>query len=931
MATLKPWHQVAIPREDLRTGQPLDASEFAIHLDQVIDGRAPRDYREPERFFARTYLTSTFAKMAADVMRRLSGELLGTSPGINLTTQFGGGKTHFLTLLYQLFRAGDAAKNWVGVEDLLSQAELRTVPQARVATFIGNRFDFLVGAGLEGEPKRKTPWGDIAWQLGGRDLFALLEQHDSQGIVPGGEVLEKILTTEPTLILMDEVLSFMRRAREAGDPYAKMGSQFYSFLDVLTREVSGARNVVLVVSLPMSEYEMAQEDEAEFQRLQQVLRRLSKAVLLSEQIEIAEIVRRRLFEDVGAAKQVRRTAKEYAAWVTEHREQLPGWFPAEQASQTFEATYPFHPTVFSVFERKWQSLPSFQRTRGILRLLALWVSHAYRNMFTAAPRDPLITLGSAPLDDSLFRAAVFEQLGEERLEAAVLSDIAGEEAHAVRMDAEALETIAKSKLHQQVAMAVFFESSGGQVRDEATLPEVRLAVGQPGLDIGNVETVLGDLVRRCYYLDARGTGYWVSHRPTLNKILGDRRAVLSAESVEDRVRETIRKVFDRGPTLGRRYWPETSDALPDTPSLTLAVLTSEHSWAEQERELTRQLAITIIQDCASRSRTFKSGLVFAVAETGAALTAEARNLLAIETLEDPAEQERLRLEESQITELQAKKATSERDLKENVWRAYKRLLLLGEDGTVRELDLGLVHSSAADSLVGLMVARLRQEGLLEDSISPDFLVRNWPPALPEWTTKAMRDMFYASPTFPRLLDSDVLRGTVANGVRAGRFGYVSKTAAGDYAMTPLIDDPTFGPGNVEFSDHVVLLPRDAALSMTSREPASGEVTEEPVGYVPQVDSGAELSGPEVVGTALGVVGAVRSLKWQGSVPAQKWMNFYTRVLSRFGMDPSLGITVSFDVAPENGISQQQVEETRMALRDLGLTDAIETSDLESPS
>jgi len=731
------------------------------------------------------------------------------------------------------------------------------------------------------------------------------------------------------VILMDEVLSFLRRAREAGDPYSKLGSQFYSLLDVLTREVSGARNVVLVVSLPMSEYEMAQDDEAEFQRLQQVLRRLSKPVLLSEQLEIAEIVRRRLFEDVGSAKEIKRTAKEHAAWVLEHREQLPGWFPAEQAAQTFEATYPFHPTVLSVFERKWQSLPSFQRTRGILRLLALWVSHAYKNMFTAATRDPLITLGSAPLDDSLFRAAVFEQLGEERLEAAVLSDIAGEEAHAVRMDAEALETISKFKLHQQVAMAVFFESSGGQVRDEATLPEVRLAVGQPGLDIGNVETVLGDLVRRCYYLDARGTGYWVSHRPTLNKILGDRRAVLSPEAVEDRVRETIHKVFDRGPALGRRYWPETSDALPDTPTLTLAVMAPEHSWDEQQREATRQLATTMIQDCASRSRTYKSGLVFVVAETGAALTAEARNLLAIETLEDPAEQERLRLEESQIAELQAKKATSERDLKENVWRAYKRLLLLGEDGTLRELDLGLMHSSAAESLTGLVIARLRQEGLLEDTISADFLVRNWPPALPDWSTKAMRDMFYASPKFPRLMDSDVLRNTIADGVRTGKFGYAGKTSDAEYLTTPIIDDPTFGPGNVEVSDQVVLLPRDTALALRSRQAPRGEMTEGAVDYVPQPEGGAEPTGTQPTAATPGAMGTVRSLRWEGPVPAQKWTNFYMRVLSRFGVDPSLGITVSFDVAPENGISQQQFEETKMALRDLGLSDAVQASQSES--
>jgi predicted AAA+ superfamily ATPase len=484
MAGLKPWHQVAVPREDLRKGIPLDAAEFAIHLDQVVDGRAPLDYRDPERFFARTYFTKAYRELTVEVLRRLAGEVVGTSPGINLVTQFGGGKTHFLTLLYHLFKAGDRAKGWPGVGELLKEAGLSSIPQARVAVFIGNRFDFVVGAGGEGEPRRRTPWGDLAWQLGGPDLYATVERHDREGVVPGGEILQRWFGEAPALILMDEVLNFIRRARDAGGDYARLGSQMYSFLEVLSREAAGTSRAVLVVALPMSEYEMTPEDTAEFQRLNKALDRLSKPALLSEGTEIAEIVRRRLFEDIGDPKEIRRTARAYAEWLKNHRRQIPEWFPVDQAEKLFTATYPFHPTVLSVFERKWQSLPRFQRTRGILRLLALWVSRVYQQAFQEGSRDPLITLGSAPLADRDFRAAVFEQLGEDRLEAAILSDIAGEEAHAVRLDAEAVESLRKARLHQKVAATVFFESSGGQLRNEATLPESGWPWASPGWTSG---------------------------------------------------------------------------------------------------------------------------------------------------------------------------------------------------------------------------------------------------------------------------------------------------------------------------------------------------------------------------------------------------------------------------------------------------------------
>lgn len=931
MPALRPWHQVAVPREDLRLGIPLDAREFAIHLDQVIDGRAPRDYVDPERFFARTYLTDAFRKMASEALRRLNGDLIGTSPGINLTTQFGGGKTHFLTLLYHLIRSGDAAVSWPGVRELLKEARLSRVPRARVAVFIGNRFDFVVGTGAEGEPRRRTPWGDLAWQLGGPDLYALVREHDEKGVVPGGEILQQVFTGEPTLILMDEVLSFIRRAREAGEPYARLGSQFYSFLDVLTREVAGASHVVLVVSLPLSQYEMTHEDEVEFQRLDKLLGRLSKAVLLSERTEIAEIVRRRLFEDVGDAQEIQRVAQAYADWARAHRAQLPEWFPVDGAERLFEATYPFHPTVLSVFERKWQSLPRFQRTRGILRLLAHWVSLLYGRAFREGGRAPLITLGSAPLDDALFRAAVFEQLGEERLEAAVLSDIAGEEAHAVRLDAEAPETVRRARLHQQVATVVFFESSGGQVRGEATLPEIRLAVGGPDMDIGSVEAALEDLVRRCYYLDARGTAYWLSHRATLNKILADRRAAFAGpqaeEMVRERVRSAIREAFRGGPSLDRRYFPETSDHIPDTPALTLVVLDPEDGWEPDRREATRHRVEVMVREYGGRGRTFKSGLIFAVPEGGATLADEVRTLLALETLEDPAEQERLRLEPAQVREIREKKQRSERDLKERVWRVYRHVLLLGEDGELQEVDLGLLHSSAAESLVGLILARLRQEGLLEDRVSPDFLVRNWPPAFAnEWNTKSVRDMFFASPRFPRLLNPEVLRNTIAEGVQAGKFGYVGK-AYGEYQGPPRIGDPSFRPEEVEFSEQVVLLPRERALEMLEARKPQPTPAEKP-GTVLEVaeETGVAPAPPSAETPVIPPVSPVKFLRrvaWEGYLPPQKWTNFYMKVLTRFATDPSLRIRVRFEVAPDAGVAPNQVEEIKLALRELGLLEQLE--------
>ena len=191
-----------------------------------------------------------------------------------------------------------------------------------------------------------------------------------------------------------------------------------------------------------------------------------------------------------------------------------------------------------------EQLPRFQQTRGVLRLLALWVSRAYADGYKGAHKDPLISLGTAPLDDSLFRAAMFEQLGEPRLEAAVTTDVAGaEHSHAVRLDAEAIPEIKKARLHRKVATVVFFESNGGQQRGEATLPEVRLAVGEPSIEIGHVEQCLESLTDACYFLTAEKNRFRFSFQANLNKILADRRASVQAPAIQEQVRSDVQKVF----------------------------------------------------------------------------------------------------------------------------------------------------------------------------------------------------------------------------------------------------------------------------------------------------------------------------------------------------------------------------------------------------
>ena len=916
---LQPWYKAVTPREDLRTGKPLDASEFAVHLDQVRDGRAPVDYRDPQRFFERTYLTKGLTDFAAEVLRRLSGEKTETSAVFNLATQFGGGKTHALTLLYHLARSGPEAAQFPGVRSILDRAGLKTFPEAATAVFVGTEFDSITGrGGQDGSPRRKTPWGEIAWQLGGAEAFAAIEEHEREFIEPKGDVIRSLLPKgRPCVILMDEIINYVSTYRGRG-----YHNRLYNFIQALSETARGGDGVVLVVSIPASELEYTSEDEADEQRFKKMLDRVGKAVIMAAESETSEIIRRRLFEWGGLPDDAKKTVTECADWIVEHRQQVPSWFPIDNAREAFAATYPFHPMLLSVFERKWRGLPRFQQTRGILRLLALWVSRAYQDGFQGAHRDTLIGLGTAPLDDTRFRAAVFEQLGETRLEGAVTTDICGKkDSHAVRLDKEALDSIKKARLHRKMATAIFFESNGGQLRAETTIPEIRLAVGEPELDLGNVETALEALTDACYFLTIDRNHYRFSFKENLNKRFADRRANIDPGKINELVRDEIRKVFTAGPVVERCWFPEKSSQVSHIPALTLVILAPEHNMADEAKTL--QLMETMTREYGSSSRTFKSALIWCVADSASAPQEEARRVLAWDTIRE--EQEDLRLDEEQRRQVAESLKKAQRDLKECVWRTYRHVLLLGKNNQLRHVDLGLVHSSAAPSLVGFIVERLRKEGDIDDGISPTFLVKNWP-SLTEWSTKAVRDAAFASPTFPRLLDAEVIKDTIVRGVGNGNLAYVGKTAGGDY--DPFYFKTSLTRADVEISEDMFVITKETAEAyLKSRGAAAAEpaasvasptASEQRTAPAPPPVSGEFALTPPPSGPP-----APRRMRWSGEISSQKWMNFYTKVLARFATGSSLRLSVQLEVNQQEGISKQKIEETKVSLRELGLKDDVD--------
>ena len=985
MPKLKPWYKVVTPREDLREGRPLDASEFAVHLDHIREGQAHPDYQDPSRFFDRTFLTKNLLSVTGEIVRRLSGITTEASAIYNMTTQFGGGKTHALAMLFHLANSGDNAKAFTGVSNILQKAQVSEIPEANVGVFVGTRFSLLNGVkGKEGEPDRKTPWGELAWQIGGLSAYRTIQKYDEQEIAPSGSDIKAMIPSgRPCILLIDEVMNYI-----SGERKTPNSGEMYRFMMNLSEEISGMERVVAVVSIPASELEMTAEDEADYTRLKKMLDRKGKAVIMSAENEMSEIIRRRLFdwdvrEVLGNGKimltqEAILSCREYSDWIVEHKNQVPNWMTVN-AFEELQNTYPFHPTVISVFERKWRALPRFQQTRGVLRLLALWVSNVYQRGFKGNENELLITMGTAPLDDSQFRTAVFEQLGQDRLEGAVTTDIAGKNnSHSILLDDESEETLKKAKVHRKTATAVFFESNGGQgeKRQSATIPELRLSVAGPNLDIGNIETALEGLVDRCYYLTLDQNNFHFSLKENLNKRYADKRASIKSDDVERLVREQVEGVFGNLEGLERVFFPEKSGQIPNRPVVTLAIVSPENS-LNDEPGIAKDL-LSMTKECGNTSRTFKSALIWCVPDNANAMREEARKLLAWESINAEVKPEHL--DDIQQRQLSENIKRARRDLKEASWRAYNKVMFLDKSNELNTVDLGLVTSSAAESMTKHLIAVLRQSDEIVKAVSPRFLVNNWPPAKEEWSTKDLRDAFFASPIFPRLLSPEAIRLAIAKGVSEGLLAYVGKSATG---YEPFKFKEALEEGDVEItSDMYVIKAETAERHIKPPELAQLIITPNHIRMEPGkkqtfVAKGTDQFGNDfnidgviwsATGGEIGVDGVFdagdddgnfiiqastsgltgnseitiskeatpipptppppqgeKTLRWSGEIPTQKWMNFYTKVLTKLVTAGGLKVSVSIDSKPEGGVSERQVEDVKTSLRGLGLNDSVDSS------
>ena len=915
---LHPWYKIVTLRREVREGRSFSPDEFAIALEQVVAGTAPSDYRDPAQFFSRTCFTRALKEHAGMALRRLSGMTGNTAPVLTLVTQFGGGKTHTLTALYHLAKAGSNASKLPGVADLLREVGIAEAPSARVGVFVGNAWDPAKG--------RETPWIDLARQLAGDQGVAALGAA-ARTTPPGTESLAKVFAAAnaPVLLLFDEVLNFVNRHRG-------MAESFHAFIQNLTVAVTGTTQAAAVISLPRSQVEMTDWDQEWQNRITKVVRRVARDLIANDEAEISEVVRRRLFEDLGNVRIRRNVSKTYADWCFERTARLPAEWLAVDTARTeakareflrsrFEACYPFHPATLSVFQRKWRALPQFQQTRGALAMLAQWISWAARELFHRARTEPLITLGSAPLHVPEFRAVVLGQLGETRLDVAIDADLAGDTAHANALDVDAKGAL--RDIHRRVGTAILFESSGGQVDKVAHLPELRFALGEPKVETTTIDNSAAALEASGFFIRKVGTdGYRIHHQATLKKVVSDRRASLDEETeIKPAIRKLVEGEFRRGATLPLVSFPEDSPSVQDSPRLTLILVDPETEWKDGDQVVKRIGDWT--RQRGKSPRLYPGSLVWCVKKPGRELREKVELWLAWRRVAHEVAQGILGAE-FDLTDrarVQAQVREAQQATKDEVWASYRFVALSDSKGKhgLKIIDLGAGHASASETLCGRIIGAMKSEALLNDGVGAGYTDRHWPPAFKDtgaWPLKSLRQSFLDG-SLTRLIDPDtILRRKITEFVSKGEFGLASGPQS-DGTFSRLWYAEEIPQEEVAFESGVYLLTKAKAEALKTPPGDSGQPEPSPTPDPgPKPEPGPE-PGPEPPPSA-----QKTTLRLSGAVPPELWNRLGIKVLPKLRSGDDLRVNVDFSVSVNAQFAQHMQIELEQILDDLGLSDRV---------
>jgi hypothetical protein len=818
---LRSIFETCVPRDEVLGGN-LSEDVFAAKLKQVVDGNASLVYQDPNTFFANTFPTNGLKTLISEVFGRLTGMDTG-SPVIRLETSFGGGKTHDEIAIWHIAKNGRCIS---GLDRFVS--DLTIIPDRPIQVAAIACQDL---GGVEGSFHEEsgitiyTLWGEIAYQIGGVEGYSLLKGSDVQRVSPGTPVLERLIKNEPTVIILDEIAQYLRRAKAIIVASSDLSGQVVAFLFALMDLAASCSNLVLVYTLA-SVSDTFGEETAELKEeleTQKTSARQERVLSPSTDIEIYNIVKQRIFASIDE-KAAESAANEYFNVYRASRLNLPDSCKDASHTQVLKSSYPFSPELFDLLTKKISSIQNFQRTRGALRLLAMVVRYLWHDTSAWIPmiHPHHIPIGIDEGVTGEFTSRLQRPLMRNPIQADIYNTD-GKAAHAQLHDRE-WDAAGKPPFATWVARTIFLHSINQGTAAGIRRAELNLALLTPSLEISFVETVLERLTSVAWYLDIDPitTIARFKEEPSINKIIAEEKEQIGKMTAKDELRSRRDSIFaNKVFTLVAA--PQSSGDVDDQPNdIALCIIDFDEATVSNSTDATPAFVEQIFNNTgeSGKFRTFRNRLLFLVAnkqelERATDIT---REHLAIQNiLKSPNRLEDL--SENQRKQLKERAGVKNLDVRVALTNTYRHLFYPTNDPV--KAPKGLLHFTLPAEATGDVKGNKNQQDVIlkalkdcqkirpEDAgaFAPAYILQKvWLAGIDRWTTKALREQFAKDLGLNMLLDADIpkLRETIRRGIQDGQWDL--KVGSSVYIRSDDGKLPSL-PDTIEFSDRMELYRR----------------------------------------------------------------------------------------------------------------------------
>jgi uncharacterized protein len=709
---LKPWREIIVPHPDVLNGT-FQQSEFAADLTAVRTGKATPEYGDAKAFYERTFITEGMGRLLTQVAQRLNGN--GGEPVIQLQTAFGGGKTHTMLAVYHLASRQCTLGQLVGVSTLLDKVGLLDVPQARVAVLDGTTHS-------PGQPWKygkqsiRTLWGELAWQLGQAEGYAMVKAADESGTSPGKDVLRELLSRyAPCVVLLDELVVYIRQFTESQAISGGTYDSNLSFIQSLTEATKLVPNAVVLASLPESDNQAGgPRGVAALKALEAIVSRIHALWKTVAPEEAFEIVRRRLFERISDTNARDQVCRAFADTYIKEGAKVPQETQVSRYYERMVQSYPIHPEVFAQLYEQWTTIDGFQRTRGVLKLMAKSIFRLWQD----DNKDMMILPSSLPLYDGGARNELIYYLGAG-WDAVMDRDIDGERAETTMLELKETR-FGAVQAARRVARTVFLSSAPSSVNAKSGVRGVdraRILLGclQPGQTSLLYSDALNRLSGQLHYMSSSGdkaqeaTRYWFDTRANLRREMEERKQRFEDKNqVRGRMAEVVKKLSAGGTFFeGTHIFTPHSD-VPDDGALRLVVLPPEEFYAREDARLANEASLDAVRNNGTKPRYRGNRLLFLAPDHGALarLRDSIRVALAWSSIVEDVAAMRLNLDMLQAEQAKKELMTAEEVLPRVARECYKWLLCPSQENPADKPSIEVFPLNTSESALGTEIERV---------------------------------------------------------------------------------------------------------------------------------------------------------------------------------------------------------------------------------